>query len=115
MLVYVISMLMVGLGAYALMLKENLIKKMIGLGIMSNGIHLFLISVGYKIGGVAPILKQAGLEYLATHSVDPVPQALVMTSIVINISITAVALSLIIQAYRKTGTIEADKLRSLRG
>ena len=56
-------------------------------------IHLFLISLGYKAGGVAPIVTGELTTDFATLAVDPVPQALVLTSIVIDICIIALALS----------------------
>lgn len=114
MLAYLTAVFLILLGIYALLAKDNLIKKIIGMGIMSNGIHLFVISLGYKAGGIAPVL-QKGLEGLTYSMVDPLPQALILTSIVINLSTCAVALSLIIQAYRKTGSIEAKSLRRLKG
>jgi multicomponent Na+:H+ antiporter subunit C len=115
MLPYVVAMFLVLAGSYALLAKENLIKKIIGLGIISNGIHLFVISLGYRDGGIAPVLEATGLTYFIQHSVDPLPQALILTSIVISLSITAVALSLVIQGYRKTGSIEARDYRRLKG
>jgi len=115
MLPYVIAMFVVLVGSYALLAKENLIKKVIGLGMVSNGIHLFAISLGYRVGGLAPILQDLSMSHLNQPLVDPLPQALILTSIVINLSITAVALSLVIQAYRKTNSIEASALRRLRG
>ena len=115
MIPYAIAMFLVVLGSYTLLIKENLIKKIIGLGIVSNGIHLFVISLGYKTGGIAPILQELSFHRLSQHIVDPLPQALILTSIVINLSIIAVALSLVIQFYRKTGSIEARDLRRLNG
>lgn len=115
MLPYIVAMFLVLAGSYALLLKENLIKKIIGLGILSNGIHLFAISLGYREGGIAPVLEAANINHFVQHAVDPLPQALILTSIVISLSVTAVALSLIIQGYRKTGSIEAGNYRRLRG
>jgi len=115
MLPYIVAMFLVALGSFALLFKENMIKKIIGLGIVSNGIHLFVISLGYRKGGIAPILQDLGLSHFVQYAVDPLPQALILTSIVINLSVTAVALSLIIHAYRKTGSIEARDLRRLNG
>jgi len=115
MLPYIIAMALVLTGSYALLAKENLIKKIIGLSILSNGIHLFVISLGYRAGGIAPILQDLNFNRFTQYAVDPLPQALILTSIVINLSVTAVALSLIVQAYRKTGSIEAKDLRRLCG
>jgi len=115
MLPYAIAMFLVIAGSYALLVKENLIKKIMGLGILSNGIHLFVIALGYREGGIAPILQGIGFRHFVQYAVDPLPQALILTSIVINLSVTAVALSLVIQGYRKTGSIEAGGYRRLKG
>jgi multicomponent Na+:H+ antiporter subunit C len=112
---YATALFLIVLGSYTLLVKENLIKKIIGLGIVSNGIHLFVISLGYREGGIAPLLENMGFTYFLQHAVDPLPQALILTSIVINLSVIAVALSLVIHVYRKTGSIEAKDLRRLRG
>ena len=114
---YVIAMLLVALGLYCLLLKRNLIKLIIGLVVLTDGIHLFLISLGYRLGGTAAIVSGemfSDLPGFAAHAVDPVPQALVLTSIVINICILALALSLTIYAYRHYGTLDPSKLRRLK-
>ena len=115
---YVIAMLLVALGLYCLLLKRNLIKMVIGLAVMTDGIHLFLISLGYRAGGVAAIVSGewfSDLPGFAARAVDPVPQALVLTSIVINICIIAFALSLAVQVYRHYGTLNPSKIRRLKG
>lgn len=112
---YVAAMMLVLIGMYAVIVKENLIKKIIGLIIFTNGIHLFLISFGYRSSGIAPIMTFLDPNIFSLVSVDPLPQAMVLTSIVINLSITALALSLIIRVYRLFGTVDTKKLKVLRG
>lgn len=111
---YIVAMIMVMLGIYTLLAKENLIKKIMGLAIFSNGIHLLLISIGYRMYGIAPILQDVDFYQFVATAVDPLPQALVLTSIVINLSVTAVGLSLVIMVYRKFNTLNANKIRGLR-
>jgi multicomponent Na+:H+ antiporter subunit C len=117
---YIIAMLLFTLGIYCLLFKRNIVKLVIGLQVMTNGVHLFLISLGYRTGGIAPILAGEMLERGATAefaaaAVDPVPQALVLTSIVINICTMALALSFAIYAYRHYGTLNPFEIRRLRG
>lgn len=84
---------------------------------MTDGIHLFLISLGYRSGGIAAIVTEemvSDLQGFAARAVDPIPQALVLTSIVINICILALALSLSIYVYRHYGTLDSSKIRGLR-
>ena len=115
MLIYVAAVGVVMVGIYAIVAKDNLIKKLIGLSVMSNGIHLFLISMGYRAGGVMPIMQDLDFTRFSQLSVDPLPQALVLTSIVINLSILAVGLSICILIYRKFGTLDSSKVRRLSG
>lgn len=115
MIWYIIAIVLVLAGIYALLMKENLIKKIMGLAIFTNGIHLFLISLGYRAPGVAPIMQDINFHQFAQLAVDPLPQAMVLTSIVINLSITAVALSLVVMAYRSFKTADSRKIRGLKG
>lgn len=117
---YIIAMLLFTLGIYCLLFKRNLIKMVIGLQVLTNGLHIFLISLGYRTGGIAPILSGEMLAgnktaEFAVLAVDPVPQALVLTSIVINICTMALALSLAIYTYRHYGTLNPFEIRRLRG
>lgn len=112
---YIIAILLVLAGIYALLMKENLIKKIIGLVVFTNGIHLLLITIGYRAPGVAPIIQDINFYQFAQLAVDPLPQAMVLTSIVISLSITAVALSLVIMAYRSFKTADSRKIRGLKG
>lgn len=115
MLPYLIAMALVMIGIYALLSKDNLIKKIMGLAIFTNGIHLFLISLGYRTGGIPPILTDLDFQRFVITAVDPIPQALVLTSIVINLSVMAVGLSLVIMVYRKFKTLDVKKIRGLEG
>jgi multicomponent Na+:H+ antiporter subunit C len=99
------------IGLYAVLSKKNLIKVIIGLDLMETGVNLFLISLGYVKGGSAPIFEKA---MGAFKMVDPIPQALVLTSIVIGVSVTALALSLSVKLHEKSGTLDLTKLRSLK-
>ncbi len=112
---YTIAMLLITLGLYCILTKHNLIKIVIGLGVLTNGIHLFLISLGFREGGIAPILT-SGIsqgQFIA-QAVDPIPQAFVLTSIVIDVCVTALALSLAIHIYRQYGTLNPFEIRRLR-
>jgi multicomponent Na+:H+ antiporter subunit C len=111
--VYGASILLILIGLYAVLTKRSLIKIVIGLSIIDGGIHLLLITIGYLKGGTAPIFSP-GYEEAAAQMVDPVPQALVLTAIVIGFGVTAVALSLIIRLYRHHHTLEIDEIKRLK-
>jgi len=113
---YIVAMLMISFGLYCLLIKRNLIKMVIGLEILTFGIHLFLISMGYREGGIAPIVTSVNpASVVATMGVDPLPQALVLTSIVIDVCVTAMLLSLAIYAYKHYKTLDTSELRRLKG
>ena len=67
------------IGIYCVVLKKNLIKKVIGLAIFTNAIHLLLITIGYKEGGISPIMTSFNMVGFAAAAVDPLPQAFVLT------------------------------------
>ena len=115
MLEYIIPLAIVLVGLYAVAFKDNVMKKVMGLSIMSGGINLFLVTLGYRFNGVIPILKDLNIGSFAQAAVDPVPQSFVLTSIVINMSITAVGLALIILIYREFKTLDSKKIKELKG
>ncbi|MBW6461994.1 MAG: cation:proton antiporter subunit C [DPANN group archaeon] len=109
MIIYIASLAFVIIGIYTIIAKDNLVKKVIGLGIFTTGIHILLIALGYRSLGIAPIfLSGMGLSYFSSTAVDPLPQALVLTSIVIDLSVTALALTLIIKNHKMTGISDAS-------
>ncbi len=104
------------IGLYAVLMKKHLTKIVIGLSIMDAGIHLLFIAIGYISKGTAPIFSPAGERLVneGTKMVDPVPQALVLTAIVIGFAVTAVALSLVIRLYRHHHTARIDQIKTLK-
>ena len=115
MIEYAFGTVFIITGVYCLVLKKNLVKKVMGLGIITMGIHLLLITMGYREGGINPIITQDNLLTFSTYAVDPLPQALVLTSIVIDLSITALALSMAVLIYRKNRTLNSKKIKEMFG
>ena len=111
--VYGTAIALILIGLYAILIKKHLVKIVIGLSIMDAGIHLLFVAVGYISSGTAPIFSP-GNEDAAQRMVDPVPQALVLTAIVIGFAITALALSLVIRLYKHHHTANIDQLKSLK-
>jgi multicomponent Na+:H+ antiporter subunit C len=98
------------LGLFTMVSKRNLIKIIMSLHVMGSAVNLFLISLGYRQGSVAPIFTNAP----DLQMVMPAPQALTLTSIVINIAVVALMLSFAVLIYQQSGTLDARK-RRLRG
>ena len=109
---YIGALGLILIGLYIILVKRNLIKVIIGLSILDTGINLFLISIGYVSEGTAPIFEKG--EAKLARMVDPVPQALVLTAIVIGVAVLALALSLAIRLYHHYGTLNLRKIREQR-
>jgi len=98
--------LLVLIGLYAVVFKRNLIKIVIGITLIECGVNLFLITLGFREGSIAPIYH--GAEE-ATRSL-PVPQALTLTSIVIGVAVLALMLSFVVYIYRHYKTLDVRKI-----
>jgi multicomponent Na+:H+ antiporter subunit C len=94
------------------LVKKNLVKKIIGLGIAEYAINLFFILLGYRFNAEAPILDRLGG---AGNFVDPLPQALILTSIVIGLGVTALMVAIAVRIYEKYGTFDINQIKRLKG
>ena len=107
-----ISMICFGIGLSNLLLNRNMIKKIVGLGIMDTSIYLFLAVKGYIKGAVAPIVtlaeQAAGVD--TSLYVNPIPAGLVLTGIVVSVSVTAILLAVTVRLYEEFGTFNIDKI-----
>jgi multicomponent Na+:H+ antiporter subunit C len=102
---------LVGIAFYIMVAKRNMIKLVMGLSILASGVNLFLVTLGYREGGVAPIYTNAPAGIM----VLPVPQALTLTSIVIAVATLALMLSMVVHIYRHTGSTDSEKSRIMKG
>lgn len=115
MTVYFLCAVLLTMGLYCLVAKKNIVKKVIGVVIMDYAVNLYLIIVGYKRGGVAPIVEPGMSANMLERFVDPLPQALVLTSIVIGLGVLALMVSMCIRLYEKHGTFDMSQISKLRG
>ncbi|MCK8816055.1 cation:proton antiporter subunit C [Natroniella sulfidigena] len=102
-----------GLGLYIILTHQNLIKIAMGIGVMESAIILLFIILSYRPGGTAPILDADAQAY--DLIVDPIPQALSLTAIVIGAGTTALMLALIIKIYNRYNTLYIDEIKKLKG
>ena len=109
-----ITLMMIGL--YAIISKNNLVKKIIGMNIFQTAIILFYVSIGAKKGATIPILAHGHNGHGAAHAVhaadymNPLPHVLMLTAIVVGVATLGVALALAISVYKQHGTLEEDEL-----
>lgn len=108
---YLIVVLIVAIGLCGVVFKRNIIKIIMGVTIIESGVNLFLVTTGYRSGGMAPIYTSA----LHEKMVLPTPQALTLTSIVIGLAVLALMLSIAIVIYKKYGTLDSRKVTRLKG
>ncbi len=114
MIVYLLCFALFLVGIYGLITKRDLIKIIIASGIVGYATNLMLILFAYRKGAHYPILEK-GKMVTSQMMVDPLPQALVLTSIVIELGITAMLVALAIRLYEKHQTFDITKIRRLSG
>lgn len=107
-----ICLMMIGL--YAMIAKNNLVKKIIGMNIFQTAIILFYISMSAKKGATIPILEHvhghgSGAVKAADY-INPLPHVLMLTAIVVAVATLGVALALAIKVYDRFGTLEEDEI-----
>lgn len=102
---YAGAFLLFCLGLYSVIAQPNIIKKILGLNIMETSVFFLMVSLGYVEDGVVPLAAE-GVE--AARMVNPVPQALILTGIVVAVGTTAIALALATMIHRKYGTFDVD-------
>ncbi len=107
---------LVALGIGGLVLSRNLFRVVLALALAEAGANLLLVLVGFRQsawGAIAPIIESGrDAASLTPSMVDPIPQALVLTAIVIGVGVQALALSLAIRAYGAYGTLDMNALRA---
>ncbi len=110
-----IALMMVGL--YAMIAKNNLVKKIIGMNILQTAVILFFISIGAKRDATIPIIMHGpGSPSHAAHAADyinPLPHVLMLTAIVVAVSTLGVALALVIKIFQQYGTLDEDEILAL--
>jgi multicomponent Na+:H+ antiporter subunit C len=100
------------IGVYGLLTKRDLIKIILSSAILGYATNLFLILIAYRDESVYPILTP---DAPPQSMVDPLPQALVLTSIVIELGTTALLVALAIRLYEKYKTFDMTQIRRLKG
>lgn len=102
-------------GLWGVLTQRNLIKMVIGFALFDTGIHIVMISIGYVKNKTAPILDDAVDKAKAAEQiVDPIPQALVLTAIVIGLGITALMLAYVIRLYQKKKSLDINHYKDLK-
>jgi multisubunit Na+/H+ antiporter MnhC subunit len=112
MLIYLLCLILFGLGLYCLLRKRNIIKMIIGVIIAEYAVNLFFVLLAYREHGRAPIFSP---DQKIVNMVDALPQAVVLTSIVVGLAMVIVLIALAMRIYEKYGTFNITKIKDLRG
>jgi len=101
---------------YGIVARPSLAKKIIALTILGDSLNVLAIFIGFRVFSIPPVLTaEAELSYFVGLAVDPLPQALVLTAIVIGLAVNLFLIFLALQVYRLYGTLDTRRIRELRG
>ncbi|MHC5055537.1 MAG: sodium:proton antiporter [Planctomycetota bacterium] len=125
MLVYVLLLILFCVGLYGVLSQKNLIKIVLGIAIIEHAVNLFLVAVGYRPDGapttevgksIAPVrsVGESGAEF-AARAVDPLPQAMVLTAVVIGLAVLVLLVTISLRLYQRYKTYDVSEMRRLRG
>jgi multicomponent Na+:H+ antiporter subunit C len=108
---YIVLMM---IGMYAMIVKNNLVKKIIGMNIFQTAIILFYISSAAKKDATIPIIEHGhGSAHHGIHAADyinPLPHVLMLTAIVVSVATLGVALAIAVKVYQQYNTLEEDEI-----
>ena len=112
MLAYLVAGWLLLVGLYGVVTSRHLVHLVLCIGVMQASTYVLLLAVGWRNAAQAPIFVDIPPR---TPVVDPVVQALTLTDVVVEATVTALLLALAIQAYKRFGTVDPDELGALRG
>ena len=101
-----IAIVLFGIGLFALIVRRDLVIKLLALGLIDSSSFLFLVSLNAKSDGLAPIVRPGP----AVNYVDPLPQALVISAIVINFALLALALVFVMLLVERYHTTDSQRI-----
>ncbi len=112
---FITGVIIILIGLWGILTQKNIIKIIVGFSLFDTGTHIIMVGVGYVKGKTAPIIDEAvNLKNAANEIVDPVPQALVLTAIVIGLGITALMLAFALRLYQRRKTLEIQNYNDLK-
>jgi multicomponent Na+:H+ antiporter subunit C len=105
--------LLICIGLYIVMTRDNLVKKMMGLNIFQVGVILFYVSMAKVTGGTAPIFPAGHEHPTQVLYSNPIPHVLMLTAIVVGVATMALGLALVVRIQEAYGTVEEDEIVDL--
>jgi multicomponent Na+:H+ antiporter subunit C len=111
-LAYFVAAWLFIVGLYGIVTSRHLVHLVICLTVVQSSTYVLLMAIGYRAGAAAPVFADIPV---GTPAVDPVVQALALTDIVVEVTVTALLLALAVQAWERTGKLDPNSLGILRG
>lgn len=108
---YAVAAWLFVVGLWGVVSSRNLVRAVLSLTVVQSATYVLLLAIGYRSGGKAPIVADIPTS---SKLVDPVVQVLVLTDIVIEATVTALLLALVVQAHKRFGSVDPSDLRVLR-
>ncbi len=99
------------IGLWGVVSSRNLVRTVLCLTIVQSATYVLLLAIGYRTGGAAPIVADIPP---VSRLVDPTVQVLVLTDVVIEATVSALLLALVVQAHKRFGSVDPSDLRPLR-
>ena len=109
---YIVVAWLFAVGLYGVVTSRNLIHMVVCLGVMQSATYVLLVAVGYRTGAVAPVFLDLPV---GTPAVDPIVHALILVDVVVEATVFAVLMALVIQAHERTGTLDPDQMGIMHG
>ncbi len=102
--------LLLAVGMYGMIVKKNLMKKLIGMIIFQNAVILFFVTMAFKWNATVPILDPSRPVTEPENYLNPLPHTLMLTAIVVGVALTGAAFAMLIVIYRNYGTLDEPVL-----
>ncbi|MGI8769986.1 MAG: sodium:proton antiporter [Acidobacteriaceae bacterium] len=112
MLPYAVAAWLFLCGLYGIVTSKHLVHMVMCLAILQTSTYVLLLAIGFRKGGYAPVFADISPGVI---TVDPVVQALMLTDVVVEATVVALLLAMVVKAYEKAGTVSPDDLRMMRG
>lgn len=110
MLLYVAGFWLIAAGIYGILTARHLVCTVACLSVAQSGTYLILLALGYARHGAPPIASPG----IPPHAVDPVVQALTLTDVVVSAAVSALLLSIAVEIFKRTGTLDPDRLSAAK-
>ncbi len=112
LIAYLVAGWLLLVGLYGITTSRNLVHLVVCMTVVQASTYMLLIAVGFRRDAIPPIFPEAPT---GTPAVDPIVQSLAVTDAVVSATVTALLLALVLQAHKRTGTLDPDDLRAMQG